>query len=181
MDGFLENPFLEGELEFTFPAGTGAARYEQWAAHVRHFQRLPRKAADFLYPADARRELFITEIKDYATVSVPGKAGYGEYGPRLATVVAQKITDTVAGLREMPADAPAAERDFAARTATYARVGVFPWEFHHSVPEHRINMALMKTKLRQLLHGVCARVAVENISDSPAKQWSVKREGRKQP
>jgi len=49
MSAFFENPFVEGELVFSFYSDPGATRYETWENHLHVFQQLKKKAIDFIF------------------------------------------------------------------------------------------------------------------------------------
>ena len=44
MSSFFENPFVEGNLSFSFGNTAGATRYETWHCHLHIFQQLKKKA-----------------------------------------------------------------------------------------------------------------------------------------
>jgi hypothetical protein len=179
---FRENPFREKRLAFDFGESPGATRYEQWPSHVGQWQKAGKKAVDFIYPHEASRNLFFTEIKDYTTITRSGRAGQGTYSEGLAEMVTWKVKDSIAGFRLAAQSEDADERSFHASFQDFAYRVVFHWEFKRSVkqPYRKIQMKRMKTKLRELLHGVCTHVAVENVGDFPSAHWAVRRIGRKQ-
>ena len=66
MGSFIENPYVEGALQFDFPAGSGATRYDRWKTHVKVFSSVGHKTAvDFLFPPSGTDVLYMTEIKDF--------------------------------------------------------------------------------------------------------------------
>jgi len=177
---FRENPFIEKKLRFDFGTSPGATRYEQWPSHIGKWQNDGRTAVDFIYPDEASQKLFFTEIKDYTTITKTGRAGQGTYSEELAQMVARKATDSIAGFGLASESEDEDERSFHAFFKDYSLRVVFHWEFKHSVkqPYRRLQMMQMKGKLRELLHGVCTHVAVENIGDYPSAYWTVRRIGR---
>lgn len=95
-------------------------------------------------------------------------------------MVARKATDSIAGFGLASESEDEDERSFHNSFKDYSFRVVFHWEFKRSVkqPYRRLQMMQMKGKLRELLHGVCTHVAVENIGDYPSAYWTVRRIGR---
>ena len=174
MDRFFENPLQEQQLIFSFPEERGATRYEQWVSHI---ARTGKKAVDFIYPESNSRQLFFTEVKDFLTITREGKFHKGAYSITLAENVAQKIKDSFSGFDDVGEANPIEEQNFAKETESYTRCVVFHWEFNSetSVSARKTGMMLMKQKLRQLLHGKCSRIKIENMELNPSAIWSVTR------
>ena len=179
-NSFLENPFYEKQLKFDFGASPGATRYEQWPSHIEKWQNEGKTAVDFIFPDQISQKLFFTEIKDYTTITRSGRAGQGSYSEVLAQMVAQKAADSITGFSLAALSDNMEERYFHTSFSDYSFRVVFHWEFKRSIkqPYRRIQMMRMKAKLRELLHGICTHVAVENIGDYPSKYWTVSRLGR---
>lgn len=177
---FRENPFIEKKLRFDFGQSLGATRYEQWPSHIAKWQKDGKTAVDFIYPDETSGKLFFTEIKDYLTITRSGRAGQGTYSENLAKLVAKKARDSISGFGAGVLSDDENERSFCASFKDYSYRVVFHWEFKRSVKQpYRLNqMMLMKRKLKELLHGVCTHVSVENIGDNPSKYWTVSRIGR---
>lgn len=177
MDRFFENPLQEQQLIFSFPEARGATRYEQWDSHI---ARTGKKAVDFIYPESSSLQLFFTEVKDFMTITREGKFGKGDYTITLAENVAKKVEDSFSGFDGVGKANPVEEQDFAKETGTYTRCVVFHWEFNSatSVSARKTSMMLMKQKLRQLLHGKCSRIRIENMEYKPSQIWSVSRAGQ---
>ena len=174
MEHFFENPLQEQQLVFTFSEGPGATRYEQWDSHI---ARTGKKAVDFIYPESNSRQLFFTEVKDFLTITREGKFQKGAYSITLAENVAQKVKDSFSGFDGVGEANPVEEQNFAKETGTYTRWVVFHWEFNSatSVSARKTSMMLMKQKLRQLLHGKCSQIRIENMELNPSAIWSVSR------
>jgi len=177
---FRENPFREKRLLFDFGTSQGATRYEQWSSHIEKWQNEGKTAVDFIYPDENSQILFFTEIKDYTTITRSGRAGQGTYSIELAQMVAQKATDSIAGFELAAQSRDDNERSFYNSFKDCLYRVVFHWEFKRSVKitRRKIYMRQMKSKLRELLHGVCTHVAIENIKDNPSAYWTVRRLGR---
>ena len=177
MDRFFENPLQEQQLIFSFPEARGATRYEQWDSHI---ARTGKKAVDFIYPESSSRQLFFTEVKDFMTITREGKFGKGDYTITLAENVAQKVEDSFSGFDGVGEANPVEEQNFARETGSYTRCVVFHWEFNSatSVSARKTSMMLMKQKLRQLLHGKCSQIRIENMEYKPSQIWSVSRAGQ---
>ena len=179
---FRENPFREKRLLFDFGASQGATRYEQWPSHTGKWQKKGKAAVDFIYPEEDSQILFFTEIKDYTTITRTGRAGQGTFSIELAQMVAQKATDSIAGFEHAVQSDDDNEHSFYNSFKDFAYRIVFHWEFKRSVkiPRRKIYMRQMKSKLRELLHGICTHVAIENIKDNPSLYWNVRRLGKKE-
>ena len=174
---FRENPFIEKKLRFDFGNSLGATRYEKWPSHIGKRQKVGKTAVDFIYPDEVNRILFFTEIKDYAVITRKGRAGEGTYSLKLAGMVATKVRDSIEGFGLAAQSNDGDERAFYISFKDYSFRVVFHWEFKHSVkqPYRKLHMTRMKSKLRELLHGACTHVAVENIGDFPSAYWNVHR------
>ncbi len=177
---FRENPFREKKLVFDFGTSLGATRYEQWSSHVGEWQHDGKTAVDFIYPDEDDQKLFFTEIKDYIVVSKKGRAGGGKYSLNLAHMVAQKVKDSIEGFELASQSDDSDERSFYVSFRNFSYRVVFHWEFKRSVkqPYRKMYIRQMKNKLKELLHGVCTHIAVENIGDYPSSYWTVRRLGR---
>ncbi len=177
---FRENPFREKKLEFEFGLSSGATRYEQWTSHINNRHGEGKKAVDFIYPDETTQRLFFTEIKDYSVITRSGRARQGLYSIILAKTVAKKVRDSIEGFQLAADSTDSDERLFQTLFQMYSYRVVFHWEFKLSIKQPRriIQMRQMKEKLRELLHGVCTHVSVENIGDNPSKYWTVRRIGR---
>jgi len=175
---FFENPLVEGKLSFCFGNSPGATRYETWTSHVHGFQQLKKKAVDFIFASEKPSKLFFTEIKDFQTLTREGKYQRGNYSLCLAADTAQKFTDSLEGYHCVQQNSQDKdERAFVENTQNYPKTLVFHWEFHPDFPRQKQlhDMKTMKTKLRELLDGVCSHIQIESIDINPSHIWKVTR------
>lgn len=180
LNPFRENPFCEKKLLFDFGTSVGATRYEQWPSHIEKWQNDGKTAVDFIFPDEVSHKLFFTEIKDYSTITSSGRAGQGTYSLELAQMVAHKVKDSIDGFVLAKQSDDDNECRFHDSFKEYSYRAVFHWEFKRSVKiaYRKKYMKQMKVKLRELLHGVCTHVTIENIGDYPSSYWNVRRLGR---
>ena len=183
---FIENPYVEGALQFDFPAGSGATRYDQWETHIKVFASAGHKTAvDFLFPLPGTDVLYMTEIKDFHRTDGKGRYKNGSFSRTLCNDVAQKFCDTHAGLSDPRKLMTEDERNFAESYASRVRKCVFHWEVKPSFAAYRRKKWLvdMANALSARLHTlkVPMRVKVMNLVDTPSDQWhwKVKRLRRK--
>ena len=182
MGSFIENPYVEGALQFDFPAGSGATRYDQWKTHVKVFASVGHKTAvDFLFPLPGSDVLYMTEIKDFHRTDGKGRYKNGSFSRTLCNDVAQKFYDTRAGLADPRKLMTDDERKFAESYASRIRKCVFHWEVKPSFTPYLRKKWLMdmENALSARLHTLKApmRVKVMNLVDTPSgkRPWEVKR------
>ena len=179
---FIENPYVEGKLQFDFPPGSGATRYDRWETHVKVFASVYHKTAvDFLFPEPDSDVLYLTEIKDFHRTDGKGRYKNGSFSLTLCNDVAQKFCDTIAGLSVPKKLRTAEERQFAAGHASRIWKCVFHWEVKPSFCSYLRKRWLvdMSRALSARLHTlkVPMRVKVMNLQDTLPGQrpWKVKR------
>ena len=96
----------------------------------------------------------------------------------------QKYKDSIHGFETAINSADIDEKSFSLACKNYSYRVVLHWEFKQgarNLERRQLQMALMKTKLRMRLQGVCTHVFVENMQDAPSKYWNVRRQGRNKP
>ena len=163
----------EGNLEFSFPNGCDASKYDEWSFYRSQFQHVAggSKAVDML--CIAGDSAWLIEVKDYRR------------HPRtklldLVDEVAGKVRDTLAGLAAASANANSdAERKFARRALAKRRWRV---ALHLEQPNvtsrlrpRPVNVADMKLKLRSRgLKAVAPHPMVTSKGHSrPGVPWAV--------
>ena len=180
MTTFFENPFVEGNLSFSFGNTAGATRYETWHCHLHVFQQLKKKAVDFIYSAPGVKTLFFTEVKDFETITQIGKYKLGEFSLELANDTAQKFRESLEGFT-MAKDVSEKEEErvFSLENNQSPKVAVLHWEMHKEFDEQKRKhyIRLMIRKLDELLRDVFSSVSVENMQDNPSQYWLVNRIG----
>ena len=182
MTSFFENPFVEGKLQFDFPDGPGATRYDQWDTHVNVFAaKDEKKAVDFLYVDGQNNLLYLTEIKDFDRIDKKGRYKNGKYSLELRDDVALKFHDTLEGIATPSRLTHRAEQTFSRAVKSLARRAVFHWEIKPSVRAdvRKSMLVTMETALKARLHKLksIVHVRVMNIKDTKPSQrpWAVKR------
>jgi len=190
MKDFFENPLVEKQLSFDFGESLGATRYEKWPSHLETWQNQGRKAVDFIYADISSKTLFFTEVKDFIKIDKKSRTyGEGTYSAKSQSSsettaldeLEQKYKDSIRGFEEATDSTDADEKKFSLTCRNYAYKVVLHWEFKQgarNIERRQWQMALMKTKLRMRLQGVCTHVFVENMLDAPSKYWTVHRLGR---
>ena len=191
MKDFFENPLVEKRLSFDFGDSQGATRYEKWPSHIETWQNQGRKAVDFIYADVSSKTLFFTEVKDFIRIDKKSETyGDGTYSANSQSSceitaldeLEQKYKDSIHGFETAINSADADEKSFSLAYKNYSYRIILHWEFKQgarNLERRQLQMALMKTKLRMRLQGVCTHVFVENMQDAPSKYWTVHRLGRK--
>ena len=190
MKDFFENPLVEKRLSFDFGDSQGATRYEKWPSHIETWQNQGRKAVDFIYADVSSKTLFFTEVKDFIRIDKKSETyGDGTYSANSQSSseitaldeLEQKYKDSIHGFETAINSADADEKSFSLAYKNYSYRIILHWEFKQgarNLERRQLQMALMKTKLRMRLQGICTHVFVENMQDAPSKYWTVNRKGR---
>lgn len=165
----VQSTWVEGALEFRFPAGAMASKYDDWAFYREQFQDAcgGNKAVDFVYYEQGVG--WIIEVKDYR-IHARTKA------VDLAEEVAAKVRDTLAGLMAASVNANDADERQLARSMTHARK--LRVVFHFEQPQvpsrlrpQPVDPDKLLLKLRQMLKAIdphpliTSRVAVRRDLD----------------
>ncbi len=190
MKDFFENPLVEKQLSFDFGNSQGATRYEKWPSHINIWQKQGKKAVDFIFADTSSKTLLFTEVKDFIKIDKKSKTyGDGTYSTNSQSSaeetaldeLEQKYKDSIHGFEAAINSADADEKSFSLACKNYSYRVVLHWEFKQGArneERRKTQMALMKTKLRMRLQGICTHIFVENMLDAPSKYWNVHRKGR---
>ncbi len=163
----------EGGLEFEFPDGISATKFDSWSFYRHQFQKIcgGTKAVDIV--ATDGRSVWLLEIKDYRTS--PRRKSL-----ELGDEIARKVRDTLAGLTAAAANAlDESERDLARRaicaTAKIRIVVHLEQVRHPSRLLQKVEVfADLTQKLRQLLKSVDPHPMVVDIAVSGGCPWIVR-------
>ncbi|CAM5194244.1 hypothetical protein OURE66S_00590 [Oligella ureolytica] len=161
----------EGHLEFDFLTehGSRASQYDKWSFYRNQFINVTKstKAVDFIYIDKAHDITWLIEVKDYrhpdTQLIKPSE---------LASVVAQKVRDSLAGLAAARCNAnDTEEREFSnAALRTNKIKVVLHMEQNHPI----INPADILTNLKQQIKAIDAQPKVVNQGNLKANMcWKV--------
>lgn len=161
----INNPITEGQLTFTFPAGSCVTKYDEWSFYRNKvnsaFSAQGAKAVDLIYLQDD--VTWLIEIKDY------------RIHPRKKTIelweeVAIKVRDTLVGMAAASFNANGQdEKAFARNALSKKRLRVVlhleqPLRHTRLFPR-ALNPANIKLKLQQFLRAIDPHPVVVNHSD----------------
>ena len=160
----------EGRLEFTFPQGCTASKYDDWAFYRNRFGKIAKsKAVDFLCVHGGCA--WLIEVKDY------------RHSPRtkpseIHAEVTGKVRDTLAGLAAARMNATGSEKEEARRALNQPRWRV---ALHLEQVEQPSRLrptiadpASVRTELRKAVKAIDARAVVVD-SQSAHVPWAVRR------
>lgn len=168
----IQNPIIEGQLTFTFPAGAMSTKYDDWSFYRNQFNSTfgGTKAVDIIYLEDD--VCWFIEIKDYRVHSRTKTINLGDE-------VASKVRDAMSGIYAACCNAnEQTEKQFARDTLSKSKLRVV---LHLEQPLKKsklfpraINPADVKLKLKQLLRGVDAHpVVVDKQTLIGSMHWQV--------
>lgn len=155
-------------LQFTFPNGWEADKFDDWNFYRKHFSRQMNgiKAVDLLAKGPDGVAYFI-EVKDYRHPGTTKPSG-------LADAIANKVFMSLAAL--LPAKHRANDRNEQALAASILNCQSFRVIAHIELPQaHRpvIDCADIKQKLKQRLAAVDSHVKVVSITNMQGLAWAV--------
>jgi len=155
-------------LNFTFPAGWTASKFDEWIFYRNHFakQRAGVKAVDIvaLNPA---KDAFLIEVKDYRHPDTVKPSG-------LAEAITGKIMDTLAAM--LPARLLANDPDERNIAAAILKCKSLHVVIHIEQPQKHqpiVDVADLKQKLKQTLRAVDSSPKIVSMVAMRGMQWEV--------
>jgi hypothetical protein len=164
----------EGNVEWTFPDGWTASKYDEWTFYRKQFQRTAdrgAKAADFVAITPEGDTLWLIEAKDYTFEP------RGDSKESLGIEVARKARDTLAGLFAAAVNGGGDEQVVAGRALGARRIRVV---LHLEQPTTKtriyptiLDRADVLQKLKQVLKAIDPHPMVMDTTHAGGVPWAV--------